>query len=941
MRPGRSRGGFFEEEPLFPREPPRPPITLRFGPRVIWPLLVGGLILFLLLVLGPLINLYTDALWFDRLGYGSIFATRVSAQVTSFIVFGAGFLLFAAINVLPALGFRARRRLLTYMGIRQRVLTTPMAAAALGAVVALAFVFGQIGASQWATTLNFLNQVSFGRSDPVWHADLGFYVFSLPFFRFLWAWLLGTLLVVAAAVMTLYLSRTSFQSLTLSRAALGHVSILGALFFLLLAVHYLLSLAEIVLGRRGAVWGAGFADVNARVPGYWLMVALMLGLAGLLVYNLVLREQWPLAAAAGLWVAAVVLVTLLFPAAVQRFLVQPSELARERPYLQREIAATSEAYGLDKIQVIPFTVDQQVTANLVNEHRQSIDNARLWDPRYLATTYNQLQALRPYYEFNDVAVDRYVVNGELRQLELSARELNPRKGPINPTWVNLRLKFTHGYGAVASPVNISQGGLPELLLRDLPPAGVLKVERPGIYFGRSSKSDYVVVGSKEPEIDYPAEPDVETHWTGKTGVRLSGFLRRLAFALRLGDMNLLYSPLITSDSQILFRRPIAERARAIAPFLQLDSDPYLVVADGRLYWILDAYTKSDGYPYSERIDLTDRAGNVSSLNYLRNSVKIVVDAYDGSTTFYRIDTSDPVAATYARVFPGLLKPIETMPAALRPHLRYPQDLFLIQAEKNRFYHMKDSQTFYNREDLWDVAKEHINPTTAARIDPYYVILRLPGETRSEFLLMLPYTPNNRQNMIAYMAARSDGENYGKLVTFRYSKDQLIYGPEQVEASINVDAVIKPQVALLNQGGTSVILGNLLVLPIGRSLLFVEPLYTQSEASKFPQLKKVIVADGTRAVMQDTLDKAVEVLVGAARPGPTPTPGPAGGPPPAVATLIQQANQHYQRAQELLRQGDLAGYQREIDEVGAILKQLQAQGPTPSPSATPTPSPTRR
>jgi uncharacterized membrane protein (UPF0182 family) len=943
MRSGRPPGGFYEEdEPIFVREPLRP-LALRLDGRWSGPLAIGALILLALLFVGPAIGLYGDALWFDRLGYGSVFRTRLRAQAVSFLAFGVVFFLFALANALPALGFRGRRRLLTTIGVRQRVLWTPLAGVTLTAVFLLSLLFGRIGAAQWDTTLRFLHQVPFGRSDPVWHRDLSFYLFSLPFFRFAWGWLLAMVVVVGAGVVLLYLSHSGFQDLTLSRIALRHVSLLAALFFGLMAAHYFLSLQEVVLGKRSVVWGAGFTDLNARVPALGFMVVLMLVLSGFMFFNAVLREQWPLAVSAVAWIAAILLVTVLIPSAVQRFVVQPSELTRERPYLEREIAATREAYGLDQIEEIKATVDQQVTAALVSEHRQTIESARLWDPRYLPATYNQVQALRQYYEFKDIAVDRYTLNGQVRQLELSARELNPQKG-FQPTWVNQRLKLTHGYGAVASLVNVAdRGGLPELVLRDLPPTGELKVDRPAIYFSRSP-SDYVIVDSKEQEFDYPSgEVNISTRWEGKTGVLLSGPLRRLVFALRLGDLNILLSPLITSESQLLFHRRIEDRAQTLAPFFALDSDPYLVIADGKLYWMMDGYARSDSYPYSERLANRDRT---VSFNYLRNSIKIVVDAYDGSTSFYRIDMQDPVAATYDRIFPGLLKPIDSMPAALRPHLRYPQDLLRIQAEIFRRYHMQDPQAFYNREDLWDIANEHVTQTTRAPIDPYYVVLKLPGQTSEEFLLMLPFTVSNKTNMSAYMAARSDGANYGKLVVFRYSKDELIIGPEQVEASIRGDSVIQAQVFPLSSQGSSVILGNLLVLPIGRALLFVEPLYTKSETSQFPQLRKVIVADGTRAAMADTLDKALEALIGSpiSTPDQKPAPGGPAPPPATLAALLQDAVTRYARAQDLLRQGDLGGYQREIDEVGRLLREAQrltGAAPSPSPGGSPTPSPTRR
>jgi uncharacterized protein len=550
-----------------------------------------------------------------------------------------------------------------------------------------------------------------------------------------------------------------------------------------------------------------------------------------------------------------------------------------------------------------------------------------------------LQSLRGYYQFypNEVAVDRYQIGDQYLQLLLAAREINPDKlGNFVSGWVAPHLQYTHGYGVVAARANqaTSQGD-PVLTLQNIPPQGVPAVTQPGIYFGRHT-TNYVLVNSSQAEFDYPFTPDQYTHWTGKSGVALSSALRSLAFAIRFGDINVLISPQLTSQTQVLFNRAVQDRVAALTPFLQFDQDPYIVVVDGHAYWILDGYTVTDHYPYSDMAP--DVSGPFAGINYARNSVKVVIDAYTGATTYYQIDNSDALANTYSAMFPGLFKPFSQMPAALQAHIRYPRDLFNLQAERFTYFHMTDPTVFYTREDLWNVAKETQQQSgTQVAIRPFYVIMRLPGEPKEEFVTILPYTPNGKTNMIAYLAARSDQPDYGTLFDFRFPKDSLVTGPQQIEANIDQAPVIKSQFALLNATGqgSSVVRGNLLVIPIENSLLYIEPVYLESTNVQKPQLKKVIAATGQNVVMEDTLDKALAALLGNA----TPT-APSGTPPSGtVAQLIAQAKAHYDAAQAALKAGDFPTYATEIQKVGSILNQLAAlQSAAPSPTASPKASP---
>jgi uncharacterized protein len=929
--------GFFDggESPFgrLPTEPSFP--TFRITRRAVAWIVIVAVLLLLLFLLKPFATLFTDYLWFKALGYGGVFGVRFATEIWSFFVFAALFWAIGAANILLALSGGRR---LSSIGIRQRLLTAPTTILAMLVVFLLGLLFGSIASGQWQTILAYFNQKSFGIQDPIFHRDVSFYVFSLPFYRFLWGWLLGVVILMMLVVGGLYLARGSVRQLMLPARAVRHLSVLGAAFALLLAAHYRLDLWELLLSGRGFVNGVGYADVAARIPAYWIMTVLMVLIAAGLLANGYLARLPPLPIALVAWLGAAFVLLVVFPGLIQRFQVAPSELSREAPYIKNEIAFTRLAYGLSQITDRPFTPQDTLTADTLARNPETVQNARLWDPQLaLPQTLENLQSLRTYYNITDIAVDRYNLGGQYLQLLLAARELNPTNLSAQ-NWVNLKLQYTHGYGVVAARANqATADGDPVLTLQNIPPQGAPAVSQGGIYFGRHTSS-YVLVDSKTPELDYPLlGGEAYTHWTGNTGVPLSSALRTLAFAVRFGDVNLLISPQLTPQTQVLFNRDVQSRVTSIAPFLQLDQDPYVVLADGRIYWIQDAYTVTDHFPYSG--PSPDQSGPFAGVNYARNSIKVVIDAYTGATTFYQVDAKDAMANTYSAMFPGLFKPFSQMPASLQAHIRYPRDLFNLQAEQFQLYHITDPTVFYTREDLWNIAKENLaQGGEASQMRPFYVIMRLPGETKAEFVTILPFTPNQKTNMIAYLAARSDQPDYGTLFDFRFPKDVLVTGTQQIEANIDQDATIKSQFTLLSTGtGSSVIRGNLLVLPIETSLLYIEPVYLEASNVQKPQLKKVIAATGSKVVMDNTLDQALSDLVGSnVSSSPTPS-GPTTAPSGTVAQLIADANQHYNNAQAALTRGDLATYANEMKIVGNDLSQLQQllkASPSASPSARP-------
>ncbi|MFI4972205.1 MAG: UPF0182 family protein, partial [Hyphomicrobiales bacterium] len=673
--------------------------------------------------------------------------------------------------------------------------------------------------------------------------------------------------------------------------------------------------------------------------------------AGALAVNAWIRRFWLPVAAAGVWVAMLI-VGQAYPAIIQGFFVTPSAQTYELPYITRQLAGTRAAYGLSNVTVSNFTGDQPLTAQDVQNDQVTVNNLRLWDYAPLMDTYQQQQTIRTYYTFFDIDIDRYILSGVYKQLEISAREFNFSNLQASAQqWVNEHLVYTHGYGVAASPVNAVVGeGLPDYVVGNIPPTGSLTVTQPAIYFGELTNT-YVLAHSNTKEFDYPSgSQDVFTTYTGTHGVPMTP-LNKALWSLKLGDFNLLVSSQVTDQTLMLYRRNIVARASEMAPFLTFDQDPYIVVVNGKLYWILDAYTTGSTYPYSQTQTFQPNGNNSNDINYVRNSVKVVIDAYEGTTDFYIIDPKDPIIRAYAATFPNLFKPISSMPAGLRAHLRVPEDLFNIQVQTYATYHITDPKVFFSREDVWDVPTAQTSPGgAAAPVQPYYVLFRLPGEQNPEFLLIMPFTPLGKQNMVSWLAVRNDGANYGQYVSYVLPKDKVIFGPQQVANRINENTQISTDFTLFHQAGSQVQQGNLLVVPIGNSFLYFEPIYLRAnQATSLPELKKVILADQSQVVYTDTLQEAIDQLVGT-NTGPPSTNQPPVTITPAVVVqitdLVTQANQHYTAAYQALASGDLATFASEMKTVGQLLTQLQALTGTssspvsasPSPRATATPSP---
>ena len=795
--------------------------------------------------------------------------------------------------------------------LRQGVERIPMGWI-VGASAIVSIILGLGGGDAWELIARSWYASDFGITDPLFGLDIAAYVFTIPVLRLAQSWLFFGLMIGAAGAscvyaLSLYAVDPTFERVRFyldTRARLMRTHLLGATAGLvsLAGVSMWLGTYDVLINRNDRMVGATYSDIYARLPATQAL-ALTLWLGAILLVATIFRRNFSLLVpGAALFVAVLVLGRGILPVLVQKLQVEPAEIAQEKPYIANNIAFTRRAYGIDGITEKVYPAEEAIRPEDLRDATETMANIRLWDHRPLKDTYNQMQSIRPYYTFDDVDIDRYAIPARagsatpatggppvVRQVMLSARELAiDRLGAQAQTWVNQRLQYTHGYGVVVSPVNeVTPEGMPNFVVKDVPPTGAITIDRPEIYFGEQTPS-YVVVNTKAEEFDYPrGDQNVFSTYSGTGGIRMASWWRRLALAWNLGDLNMFASSYLTSDSQLLLRRMIRDRVRRLAPFLKLDRDPYIVAADGRLIWIIDAYTTSDRYPYAQRTvergtdadpipvpggtapdtARTTGAGRETVAatftmpriyNYIRNSVKITVDAYDGTVTFYLVDTTDPIALAYARMFPTLIRPISAMPEALRAHLRYPEDLFQVQSNVLNTYHVQDPQVFYNGEDVWTGAAEIIGDRRQP-VQPYYVMMRIPGETREEFLLMLPFTPANRDNMIAWLAARSDGAEYGKLVLFKFPKDRLVYGPAQVDARIDQDPAISSQLTLWNQQGSRVIRGHLLVIPIGASTLYVEPIYLQAETSKMPELIRVVVASGNRVIMEPTLEEGLAKL----------------------------------------------------------------------------------
>lgn len=904
------------------------------GQRRLLGILAAGLVLFF--ALDALKSIYVDRLWFDSVAFSSIFRTELTARV---VLFAAGTVI--ALLVIGANVALARR--LAPNEVEESFIEEidPEAIRRVVTVISIALtafvsvIFGASAAGAWDIVLPAMNAVAFGLQDPQFGRDVSFYMFTLPAYHFAQSWLLALLVVSAIGAGAVYLLSYSLQRfvLNITEGMRVHLSLLFGVALVVVAAGTWLSVFDLTSHEAGIVAGATYADVNARIPMMYVvaLLTLLVGV-GTAVSGVIGTGYRVPAFGLGLVAFATIVGTGLYPAAIQQFEVGPNELEAESQYIDRNIRMTRIAYGLDDVQETNFPARPALSPAQVDANPVTVENIRLWDPAPLRDTFNQIQSIRPFYTFTDVDVDRYRINNRTRQVMLSVRELEiSRAGQAN--WTRQVLQLTHGFGAVAAPVNeFRDEGLPVLFLSDIPPTGdTIPLTEAGarIYFGERT-DHYVVVRTNVPEFDYPVgDSGKDTRYEPDRGIPLASAARRLALAWELGDTNLLISGQLGADSRVLMRRALGERIRTVAPFLQLDPDPYAVIMDGRIMWVQDAFTTSERFPYSQ---------HRGQINYIRNSVKVLVDAATGDMTFFLMEPNDPVAATWGRVFPNLFRPMEEMPQLLREHLRYPEAMFTLQADIYQRYHITDARAFFIGEDVWNIP---LQPTSQQRqpVEPYYVTMKLPGETDEEFVLVMPFTPRNKENTIAWLAARSDGRFYGSLRSYRFPTETLVYGPAQVEARIDQQPGISQQMTLWNQSGSRVIRGNLLMIPIDDSFLFVQPIYLQAQNSPLPELKRVIVANGNAIAMEPTFREALEVALGRrnsslpgvsnnpqAQPGtpgqPSPTATP-GSPRPTV-TGTPGGQDLRGLIDDARRASDNA--QSELDRLRRLLDQIESQSP---------------
>jgi hypothetical protein len=881
-----------------------------------------------------------DWLWFGEVAYRPLYTTRIAARLAiGAAMFAVAFLWLAAhfrhalraASSVPA-SFQTREGFTIVLPSREQVRPLALLAAAAGALL-LAFV----AAAEWLTVLSWWHRTPFATADPILGRNVGFYVFTLPVLELVRGFSLALVALATLGSAALYvfagdLALTPF-GLRVAPSVRRHGAVLAAALFLVLALGAWLDQPRQLVSPSGIIQGASYTDVHARLPAALALTAAALAGAVLSLVHAIGRLPWALAAAGGLYIV-VLLGGTAYASFVQRFVVSPNEQARETPYIVHNIEATRQGFGLDGVEERELTGDAELTRADIDRNRETLDNVRLWDHQPLLETFGQIQEIRTYYDMISVDNDRYQVDGRTRQVMLSARELNPAALP-NRTWINERLVFTHGHGLTLGPVNqVTSEGRPVLFIRDLPPVSTidLQVTQPSIYFGELS-NEYVIARTRAREFHYPkGEDNVYADYDGQGGVPLSSFAAKLLFAIHFRAYQILLSDDITAESRLLFDRQIRTRVSKIAPFLRYDDDPYPVVDDGRIFWIQDAYTTSSRYPYS-----TAMGANV---NYIRNAVKVVIDAYHGSVHFYLAEPGDPIVETLGKVFPTLFRPLDAMPAGLRQHVRYPEGIFNVQAQVYSTYHMTNPAVFYNKEDQWEVPSIDRGGETV-RMEPYYTIMKLPGEQSAEFIQMLPFTPRRRDNLASWMVARSDGEHYGQLVVFQFPKQTLVFGPRQVVARINQDQVIAPQITLWNQQGSEVIQGTLMVIPIEESLVYIRPLYLRAQAGRIPELTRVIVAYQNQIVMERTLEAGLARIFGGATPAPVMTARPAAAtastPTPVTAPdtgapgvttggiapdLARDARDTYERALAAQRAGDWAKYGDEIRRLGEILERMR-------------------
>ncbi|MDI9570476.1 MAG: UPF0182 family protein [Pseudomonadota bacterium] len=888
-------------------------------------------ILLVILVVAPLLssllNLYIDWLFFVETSYTAVFTKTLTAQIASGLLFCLLFLGAALVNLFFA------RRVEFSRPERYNISGTPITidlaplrtirrAVSFFILLVVAFMMAKWGASLWSEILLFANALEVGQNDPVFGKDIGFYLFRYPLLESLKQFVDFTLILCALLAGTVYFLGggilVSQRQVTIDPRVKRHMGILVGLMIVNMGPGFYLEALRMLYAEHGVIFGASYTDVHAKLAAYRLLAFLAPAAGAVLIAGMFKRQRRLTMISLGALFVVYFVGIMIYPALLQKFKVAPNEMVMETPYIENNIRMTRLGYDLDRIEEIPFDVDYNLTGRDIDKNDATIRNIRLWDHAPLLRTYSQLQQIRTYYRFQDVDNDRYTVNGQYLQVMLSPRELSYADLP-SKNWINERLIFTHGNGITLGPVSrISREGLPEFFIKDIPPAGTtdLKVRRPEIYYGEMS-NDYVIVKTKIPEFSYPTPEggNIYTSYEGAGGVKTGSLSRRLLFSLKYQTEKIFFSSDITADSKILFFRNVRERFQKIAPFLLFDHDPYLAITDdGRLVWMVDAYTVSSRLPYSKP--------STRRINYVRNAVKATLDAYDGTVTYYVSDPTDKIIQVYRRIFPSLFKDLAAMPEDLKRHVRYPQWLLQLQASVYAAYHMTDPKIFYNKENLWEI------PTFDEKaMQPYYTIMKLPSEKREEYILLLPYTPAKRDNLAAWLAARCDDPHYGKLVVYTFPRDRLIFGPKQVDARINQDSHISQQLTLWSQRGSRVIRGSLLVIPVERSLLYVQPLYlAASDAVGLPELRRVIVAYENEVLMEENLELALQRLFGSRKAGAAPTtaasaPTAAAAGRASVKEMAAEAMKTYQRATDMQRQGNWAGYGEEIRKLEQLLKKM--------------------
>ncbi|MBR4024398.1 MAG: UPF0182 family protein [Firmicutes bacterium] len=952
------------------------------------------LVLAIVVVIGALflslVNFIANFLWFKEMGYLDVFFKQLVTQLT------VGIPTFVVVTALVILYLNHLRK-----GYFKQIASgeeTDMKALKKATIV-LALLFGA-GATFFAVTqlwfeiLKFANSTGFDIQDPLFHLDIGFYLFKLDFLTQLNELLIGVIIGFVALTVIYYIllltvrtpdmfednpqqgqtqeqeqyddgrysgASNPFENAAkgaedifskfgfkikrkapqprkqfdddnfkrLMKIASGKIAGLGCIFFLMLAIDFFLKQFDLLHAHTGAVYGAGFTDVNITLWMYRVLCGLAV-ISAILFVVYMAKKQYKKILTVPVVMIVVGLIGTGAAMLVQNFIVSPDELQKETPYLLNNIEYTQYAYGLEDVDIKSFAADNTLTAEDIANNMETITNIRINDFEPAEQFYNQTQSIRQYYTFNDVDNDRYWVNGEYTQTFLTAREIDENK--ISDTWLNRHLKYTHGYGVAMSRVDkVTSSGQPDVLVGNIPPVSAvdeIEITRPEIYFGELS-NDYVVVGTKEQEFDYPnGDSNSYNMYEGNAGIKMNLF-NRLVFAIREGSLKLLVSSNINGDSRIIINRNVVDRVHTIMPYLSYENDPYMVTVDGKLYWIIDAYTVSNLYPYSEPYS------EETNVNYIRNSVKVVIDAYNGNTDYYVIDENDPIAQTYAKIYPTLFKKLDQMPEGLKAHLRYANTLFSIQAKVYGKYHMEDVNVFYQSEDLWDIGNE-IYGMEKQQIIPNYYIAKLPGESKAEFFNSVPFTPRSKQNMTALMIARNDGDNYGQLVLYQFPKSKTVYGPEQIEAQIDQNTEISKDFTLWASNGTTYRRGNLFVIPINTSVLYVEPVYLEAQNSSIPEVKRIIMAYKDQIAYGETLADCIITLFGydinadsETKPDDSSIINPddgeeEGGETPEAMTqaeLIAKAQEAFNKAQEAQQQGNWAAYGTYLEQLEDYLNQL--------------------